>query len=173
MSCQVLTVRGRRCQSTAWSDRLVAVPRVHFTLQTTLGPDRVLGVLTDFSEHRAEVWPNIDRAHFTVHGQGPGWADVTEGNAVAGGVWERNRYEWGKEPNRLEITTTDSNTWRAGSGWDYHLTPLAAGGTSIRVDVLRRGRGAKGALLGLVIGALGARILRSDMQKVLGPLERR
>ena len=98
------------------------MPRVHFELETSLQPSAVVSVLTDFSAHRAEVWPNIDAEHLKVHAQGPGWADVTEGNSLAGGVWERNRYACG-EPGRVTITTTESNTWKAGSGWEYRMTP--------------------------------------------------
>ena len=70
----------------------------------------------------------------------------------------------------MTITTIDSNVWKSGSGWDYRLRPASSGGTSIRVEVVRHGKGVKGMLLGLVIGAFGARILRSDMRKVLAPL---
>ena len=72
------------------------MPRIRFDLETSLSPDAVVRVLTDFSPHRAEVWRNIDQDHLHVHGQGPGWAEVTEGNALAGGMWERTRYEWGR-----------------------------------------------------------------------------
>jgi hypothetical protein len=141
--------------------------RVHFELETSLAPQAVLGVLTDFSERRAEVWPNIDRDHFKVHGQGPGWADVTEGSARGGGIWERNRYEWLPAADRVTVTTTESNTWKPGSRWDYRFRPLAGGGTKVSVDVLRTGRGVKGTLLGLFIGLVGARVLRRDLTKVL------
>ena len=144
--------------------------RVRFELETSLSPQAVERVLTDFGPQRAQAWPNIDADHLQVHAQGPGWADVTEGNSRAGGIWERNRYEWGKEPGRVTITTIDSNVWKPGSGSDYRLQPASSGGTSIRVEVVRHGKGVKGMLLGLVIGAFGARILRSDMRKVLAPL---
>jgi hypothetical protein len=143
------------------------VPRIHFELETELTPKAVLGALTDFSEHRAEVWPNIDKDHFRVHGQGAGWAEVTEGNALAGGIWERNRYEWSETPDRLLITTLESNTWKPGSRWEYRLTPTAFQGTKIDVQVVRNGYGIKGTLLGWGIGLFGERILRNDMAKVL------
>lgn len=143
------------------------MPQVHFELETALPPDAVLRVLTDFSDRRAQVWPNIDKDHLKVHAQGPGWAEVTEGNARAGGIWERNRYEWGQEPGRLTIMTVESNTWKPGSRWDYRLTPAGGGGTRVSVDVLRMGRGAKGVLVGTVIGLFGSRILRADMATVL------
>jgi polyketide cyclase/dehydrase/lipid transport protein len=147
------------------------VPRIHFKLGTRLSPDEVVRALTDFSAHRAEVWRNIDSAHLKVHDQGPGWADVTEGNSLAGGVWERSRYEWGKEPGRVTTTTLDSNVWSAGDGWTYRVTPATGGGSTINVDVARHGKGAKGALIAAVLSVAGARMLREDMRRVLAPLE--
>lgn len=146
------------------------MPRIHFELETSLNPDQVVSVLTDFSPRRAQVWPNIDRDHLKVHGQGAGWADVTEGNALAGGIWERSRYEWAKEPGRVTITTSESNVWKPGSGWDYRLMPTTRG-TRISVDVRRHGHGPKGILLGLLLSVTGARILRANMRQVLRPLE--
>lgn len=147
------------------------VPLIRFQVDSAVSPEAVLAAMTDFSEHRAEVWPNIDKAHFRVHAQGPGWADVTEGNSLAGGVWERNRYEWGRAPGTLLITTIESNTWKPGSSWNYQVT-ARPGGSRIDVTVLRHGRGVKGTLLGLLLAAFGSRILSADMRKVLRSLPR-
>lgn len=137
---------------------------MHFQLTTDLPPARVLGALTDFSDTRPDVWPNIDHSHFRVHGEGPGWADVTEGNALA---WERNRYEWDAAAGEVTVTAVESDTWAAGSQWRYRLQPMGAGGTQVDVSVVRNGRGLRGMLLGAVISRFGVRILRSDMEKVL------
>ena len=141
--------------------------RMHFHVETELTPAVVLQTLTDFSASRAEAWPNIDAAHFKVHEVGPSWAEVTEGSSVAGGVWERNRYEWDAAAGRVSATTLDSNTWAKGSRWDYRLTPRAGGGTDVEVQVVRTGRGLKGKLLELAVGLAGARRLRGEMEKVL------
>src|SRR6266849_2098930 len=143
------------------------MPRIHFQVQTEITPGGVLAALTDFTERRAQVWPNIDVAHFKVHGSGAGWADVTEGNSLAGGIWERSRYEWGTTPGMIRTTTLESNTWRPGSGWSYQLKPTPTGGTRIDVTVLLLGRGIKGRTLGITLAFFGAHILRSDMQQVL------
>lgn len=140
---------------------------IHFALQSTLTPDAVLRALTDFGPRRAEVWPNVDSAHFTVHGQGPDWAEVTEGSAVAGGVWERERYTWDTATRMVAIETLDSNTWGPGSRWDYRLTPGSAGGTTITVTVVRNGKGWKGRLLGIALALTGKRLLRSQMETAL------
>jgi hypothetical protein len=143
------------------------MPHVHFRLHTDLSPDAVLGALTDFGPGRAEVWPNIDAAHLQLHDSGPNWADVTEGSSVAGGVWERSRYEWDAGAGRLTATTTGSNTWAPGSRWDYHLTAAAGGGTDVDVRVLRNGRGFKGRLIGAAVALFGSRMLRSQMEQAL------
>jgi hypothetical protein len=143
------------------------MPTLHFQVRTELGPDAVLAALTDFSARRAQIWPNIDADHFVVHSQGPGWADVTEGSSVAGGVWERNRYEWDAASHRLSVVTQDSNPWGPGSRWDYQLSPAAGGGTDVDVRTVRIGLGIKGRLLGVVIALTGRARLSSDMEKVL------
>ena len=149
------------------------MPRVHFELETSLSPEAVVRALTDFSPHRAEVWRNIDAQHFQIHDQGPDWAEVTEGNALAGGIWERNRYQWAKEPGRVTITTLDSNVWTPGDGWDYRAAKSpVTGKTTVTVDVRHRAHSPKGVLIALVLRVAGARMLREDLRRVLSPLER-
>jgi hypothetical protein len=140
------------------------VPTIRFQVVSDIAPGTVLNALTDFSDRRPDVWPNIDHSHFRVHGLGPGWADVTEGNALA---WERNRYEWDAAAGVVTVTAVESDTWAPGSQWRYRLQPTAAGGTQLDVTVVRTGRGLRGLLIGAIITRFGARMLRSDMEKVL------
>lgn len=141
--------------------------QIHFRLETKLAPEAVLGVLTDFGPRRAAIWPNIDDQHFRVHDQGDGWADVTEGNSIAGGVWEREKYSWDALGGHVAVETIDSNTWGPGSRWDYKLTPTTRGGTEIEVTVERHGKGWKGRLIELGLLVAGTRALRSQMEKAL------
>ncbi len=140
------------------------VPTLRFRVITQLPPDRVPGVLTDFSDRRPVIWRNIDHDHFRVHDQGPDWADVTEGNVLA---WERNRYAWNAGAGEVTVTAVESDSWAPGSQWRYQLQPSAAGGTEVEVTVVRIGRGLRGKLLGALLSVVGARRLRSDMEKVL------
>ena len=140
---------------------------IHFHLEAKLAPEVVLAVLTDFGPRRATIWPNIDEQHFKVHGQGAGWADVTEGSSVAGGVWEREKYTWDASIGNITAETIDSNTWGPGSRWDYKLTPSAQGGTHIEVTIKRHGKGWKGRLIELGLTVAGARMLRSQMEQAL------
>lgn len=143
---------------------------VRFKLHSTLAPDAVLSAITNFGPSRADVWPNIDSAHFKVHGQGPGWAEVTEGSSVAGGVWERERYTWDASTGTVAIETLDSNTWGPGSRWDYRLTQGTGGGTEIEVTAVRNGKGWKGRLIGIGLALVGAEMLRAQMARALAKI---
>jgi hypothetical protein len=96
-----------------------AMPTVHVSEKTRLSPDRVLAAARDFSEHRADLWPDVHMEHFTVHEMGETWADVTEGNPWPGMgiVWERLRYDW-SQPGALKGTVIDSNLFKPGSTWE-------------------------------------------------------
>jgi len=146
---------------------LTFMAQIHFHLETRLAPGAVLAVLTDFGPRRATIWPNIDEQHFQVHSQGPGWADVTEGSSVAGGVWEREKYTWDAGTGRVSAETIDSNTWAAGSRWDYKLGPTPQGGTEIEVTLKRHGKGWKGRLIELGLAAAGTGMIRSQMEQAL------
>jgi hypothetical protein len=141
--------------------------RVHFQLETKLAPSAVLAALTDFGPRRSQVWPNVDEQHFKLHGQGPGWAEVTEGSSVAGGVWEREKYSWDATTGAVSVETMDSNTWGPGSRWDYKITPATGGGSQIDVTVTRLGKGWKGRLIEVGLAAAGTRMLRSQMEQAM------
>ena len=134
-----------------------------FDVLTPLSPRQVLGALTDFSDRRPEIYGNIDQAHFRVHGQGPGWADVTEGNALA---WERNRYDWDDSAGTVSVKAMESNTWASGSGWEYRLTP-EGGGTRVDVSLIRIPKTMRGRLIAALVPLLGRRVLRADLLRVL------
>jgi hypothetical protein len=141
--------------------------RIHFRIQTKMAPGAVIAALTDFGPERSKVWPNIDDEHFKLHNQGSGWAEVTEGSSVAGGVWEREKYIWDVAAGTVTVETLDSNTWGPGSGWDYKLSPSAESGTRVDVTVERHGKGPKGRLIELGLVAVGTRMLRSQMERAL------
>jgi len=140
-----------------------------FTVHTSLSPSDVLAVIVDFGPDRARWWPNIDKAHFKVHDQGPNWAEVTEGTGLG---WERARYSWDAVAGTVTIDTLDSNLWGPGSGWRYELVP-AAGGTDLHVSLTRVPNSLKGRLIGALIPVAGARALGRQFQSVLRRAESR
>ena len=52
--------------------------RVHYLTAAAAGA--LTGALTDFSERRFELWPNIDRKYYKVHQVSGTSAEVTEGS---------------------------------------------------------------------------------------------
>jgi len=145
------------------------MPTTRFTVHTSLSPSETMELFTDFGPGRAERWPNVDDAHFEVHEQGPGWAEVTEGNAMG---WERERYSWDAAAGTVAIDTLDSNLWGPGSGWRYQLTP-ASGGTDVEVTLTRVPSSLKGRLIGALIPIAGSRALGKQFQSVLRKAEAR
>jgi hypothetical protein len=144
------------------------MPRIAFDLTSAVPPDRFISALTDFSPARADVWPNVDAEHFKVHEVGADWADVTEGSSFAGGVWERNRYDW-SAPGTVRIETTESNTWRPGSFWLYEVEPAGAG-SHITVTADRRPANLRGRVVAGLLVVAGRRALRGATEKVLRTL---
>jgi hypothetical protein len=143
------------------------MPSTHFTVHSTLSPAAVMELFTDFGPERAQRWPNIDQAHFQVHDQGPGWAEVTEGTAMG---WERERYSWDESAGTVTIDTLDSNLWGSGSGWRYQVTE-ADGGADVHVTLVRNGKGLRGRLVGALIPVAGSRVLSKQFQSVLRKAE--
>jgi hypothetical protein len=134
-----------------------------FTVHTSLSPSDVMTLFTDFGPDRASRWPNVDEAHFTVHDQGAGWAEVTEGNSLG---WERERYSWDASAGTVTIDTLDSNLWGPGSGWRYQLSPVGEG-TDVQVSLIRVPKSFRGRLVGALIPVAGARTLGRQFESVL------
>jgi hypothetical protein len=145
------------------------MPTTQFTVHTSLSPRDAMTLITDFGPERSKRWPNVDDAHFQVHGQGADWAEVTEGNAMG---WERERYSWDASAGTVAIDTLESNLWGRGSGWRYALTP-ASGGTDVQVTLTRVPASLRGRLIGALIPIVGARTLGRQFQSVLRKAESR
>ena len=121
------------------------MPTVHVTEDTRLAADRVLAAARDFTEHRAQLWPDVHLEHFQVHQVGDTFAEVTEGNPwPIGIVWERLRYDWSM-PGSIRGTVIDSNLFHPGSTWELHATP-AATGSRVEIFAQRNLRPVKGWL---------------------------
>jgi len=142
--------------------------RLEFEVSSGVAPERFVAALTDFSPARARLWPNVDADHLKVHEVGDTWADVTEGSSFAGGVWERNRYDW-SEPGTVRVVTVESNAWAPGSSWLYRVEP-AGTGSRVHVSVDRRPLTAKGRVVAGLLVLFGRRVLRRDLQRVLAKL---
>jgi hypothetical protein len=80
---------------------------IHLHRTTTLTPEQYIAGLTDFGPGRSKLFGNSADEYLKVHHRGSSQTDVTEGS---GGIWERLHYDW-SDPNRVILTTTDSNAW--------------------------------------------------------------
>src|ERR1043165_2917080 len=142
---------------------------IHLHQTTTLTPAQYVAGLTDFGPGRSKVFGNSADAYLKVHYRGASFADVTEGS---GGIWERLHYDW-SDPNRVVLTTTDSNVWGGASGHTYSFTRRPDGTTDIDVVVVRDGKNLKGRLLGVVLGTIGRRVLERAFENSVKAIEAR
>jgi hypothetical protein len=142
---------------------------IHLKVTTTATPEQFVAGLTDFGPGRSELFGNSADEYLKVHDQGPGQADVTEGSR---GIWERLHYDW-SDPNRVVMTTTDSNTWGGSSGHTYTFTRQPNGTTEVDVVVVREGKNIKGRALAIVLPIFGKRVLGKALEKTVKAIEAR
>ena len=122
------------------------MPRVHVVDETPVAPERVLEAARDFTERRAELWPDVHVAHLQVHETGENFAVVTEGNRwPIGYVWECLHYDW-SEAGSVKGTVIDSNLFKPKSTWEIHAAPTN-GGSRVDVIAIRHLKGFKGKLI--------------------------
>jgi hypothetical protein len=140
---------------------------IHLHQTTISTPEQFIAGLTDFGPGRSKLFGNSADGYLKVHDQGPNQADVTEGSS---GIWERLHYDW-SDPNRVVLTTTDSNVWGGNSGHTYTLTESPDGTTDVDVVVVREGKNVKGRALAMVVAMIGKRILEKQLGKTVKAIE--
>ncbi|MFK4507758.1 hypothetical protein LPJ38_23760 [Bradyrhizobium daqingense] len=142
---------------------------IHLHRTTALTPQQYIAGLTDFRPGRSNVFGNSADEYLQLHHLGPTRADVTEGSR---GVWERLHYDW-SNPNRVVLTTTDSNVWGGASGHTYTFRRRRDGATDIDVVVVREGKNLKGWILSLVLGTMGRSVLERAFENSVQAIESR
>jgi hypothetical protein len=142
---------------------------IHVKQTTTLTPEQFIAGLTNFGPGRSKLFPNSADEYLKVHDEGPDQADVTEGSA---GIWERLHYDW-SDPNRVVLTTTDSNVWGGGSGHTYTFTRQPGGTTDVDVVMVREGKNLRGRALAFVVGMVGKRALEKGLGQTIKAIEAR
>jgi hypothetical protein len=148
--------------------RTIAMKKeIHFHQTTTSTPEQFIAGLTDFGPGRSKLFGNSADDYLKLHHQGRAEADVTEGS---GGIWERLHYDW-SDPNRVIMTTTDSNVWGGTSGHTYTFTRHSNGTTDIDADIVREGKNFKGWVLSLVLRTIGRGVLEKAFQNSVKAIE--
>jgi hypothetical protein len=142
---------------------------IHVHQTTTSTPEQFIAGLTDFGLGRSKLFPNSADDYLEVHDQGPSQADVTEGSNR---IWERLHYDW-SDPNRVVLTTTDSNVWGGNSGHTYTFTQSPDGTTNVDVVVVREGKNVKGRALAIVAGIIAKPMLGKQLGKTVKAIETR
>jgi hypothetical protein len=142
---------------------------IHLRQTTTATPEQFVAAVTDFGPGRSKLFGNSADRYLTVHDEGPAFADVTEGSY---GVWERLRYDW-SDPNRIVMSTTDSNVWGGRSGHTYTLALQPDGTTAIDVVVIREGKNLRGRLLEILVRMSGKQFLGATLGNTVTAIEGR
>ena len=142
---------------------------IHIHRTTSSTPEQYIAGLTDFGPGRSELFGNSADEYLQVHHKGISEADVTEGSS---GIWERLHYDW-SNPDRVILSTTDSNVWGGASGHTYNFTRRPDGLTEIDVTVVRDGKNFKGWVLGAVLGTVGRHVLESAFDRSIEAIEAR
>jgi len=142
---------------------------IHFKETTTATPEQFIAGLTDFGPGRSKLFGNSADEYLKVHSKGAHEADVTEGSNR---IWERLRYDW-SNPDRVVLTTTDSNLWGGASGHTYTFTRQPNGSTDIDVIIVREGKNLKGKLLGAFVGTFGKSVLQKAFHNSVKAIEGR
>ena len=145
------------------------MPTIHLKQTTTATPEQFVAALTDFGPGRQEIFGNTADDKLEVHGQGATTADVTEGTSS---VWERLSYDW-SDPDRIVMTTTDSNLWGGSSGHTYTFKRNPDGTTEVDAVVVREGKNFKGKMLGAVLSVFGKRVLGKAFANTAKAIEAR
>ncbi|HVI10831.1 MAG TPA: hypothetical protein VND65_21275 [Candidatus Binatia bacterium] len=142
---------------------------IHLHQTTTLTPEQYIAGLTDFGPGRGKLFGNSTDDYMKVYDRGPTYADVREGSR---GIWERLHYDW-SNPDRVVLTTTDSNTWGGDSGHTYTFTRRPDGLTDIDLVTVREGKNLKGWLVGLIVGSIGKGVLAKAFDNSVKAIEAR
>jgi hypothetical protein len=145
------------------------MPRVEFDTDSTLSPDRVVALLTDFSDRRPEVWPGLGKDAYRVYSAGDKTAEVREGNKSPK-VWARERYDWSK-PGTVRWEVLESSFCKPGGFVEVKVTPTD-GGSRLHVTWNRSPSNLMGVIavtmVGLTRGAPVKASLNAGLRKAEG-----
>jgi hypothetical protein len=128
------------------------VAKIHYEADGAVSAERFIAALTDFSERRPELWPNLDAKYYELHELGDTWAEVTEGTDLLGGV--------------------EAVDFSPGTVIDYHVTSRPDGGCHVAVDFQRIAVSARGRIIGLLVQLMGRRRFAADLRETLDRLAR-
>ena len=145
--------------------------KIRYEADGTIPAERFIVALTDFSERRPELWPNLDAKYYELHELGDTWAEVTEGTDVLGGVWARERYDW-SEPGVVRLRLVEARDFRPGTLIEYRVSTSPGGGCHVAVEFQRIATSPRGRVVGVAVQLTGARRFAADLRETLDRLAR-
>ena len=105
---------------------------MRFELTTRATPEQVLRALTDFTEHRLEIWSRtLDPATYELREQGATWAVARE-STPRSPFWVVARYDW-SDPTHVRWTEVENSYGGHGTG-SIRITPVPDGGSHLDVE---------------------------------------
>lgn len=141
-----------------------------FTVDAPVSPEQVIGALTDFSERRPEIWPDLDPEVYRVEELRETSALVREGQRRPR-LWALEEYEW-SAPNTVTWTARESNFCAPGSFMSARVEP-APGGSRMHVTWSRSGAGLKGKMIVGLMRVTKAKPLAKSLAAALAGLDTR
>jgi hypothetical protein len=105
--------------------------KIEMDAETSLAPDQVIGMLTDFSDQRPAIWPGLWEGAYKVYSVGETSAEIREGNKKPK-IWARERYDWSK-PGVVRWEVIESNFCKPGSFVEAKVQRRDDGGSRVHI----------------------------------------
>ncbi|HEX6208640.1 MAG TPA: SRPBCC family protein [Actinomycetota bacterium] len=118
---------------------------LRFTVDAPVPAERVIEALTDFSDRRPDLWPELDPDAYRVEELGVTSALVREGQRKPR-LWALEEYDW-STPGTVTWTARESSFCAPGSFMSARVEPLPNGGSRMHVTWSRKGVGLKGRMV--------------------------
>lgn len=140
---------------------------LRFTVDAPVPADRVIAALTDFTDRRPEIWPDLDPEVYRVERLGETSALVREGQRKPK-LWALEEYDW-STPGTVTWTARESNFCAPGSFMSARVEP-ASSGSRMHVTWSRSGVGPKGRMIVGLLRLTRGRPLAANLSRALAGL---
>ena len=142
--------------------------QVRFNVAVSAPPEVVLGALTDFTDGRPSIWPDLDPEAYRVEHVGEGFALVREGSRSPK-LWALEEYDW-SVPGTVKWTARESNFCAPGSYMSATVTAAADGGSDVEIHWSRTGTNLKGKMIVAIVRASKGKPLAKGLARALNAL---
>ena len=141
--------------------------RIEMHSKSTLSANDVIAALTDFTERRPEIWPEIAPKFYEVHSVDETTAEVREGT-IKGPlkIWARERYDW-STPGIVTWTVQESNFCTPGSYVRAEIKPRFGGGSEIHTVWERTATTAAAAMMFRMLKLSKGKMIESSLKQGL------